>query len=326
MSHLTQEQRYTIAVLKKEKRSQTYISKEIGVHKSTVSRELKRNKDGRSGEYKADLATKKCKERHTIKAKKVRLSQVVKDYISECLQQHWSPQQMVGRAKRDSQECVSTERIYQHLWADKKAGGSLYKHLRNQGKRYRKRGSTKDKRGCIVGRVGIEKRPEIVAQKERMGDLEIDLVIGEHHQKALLTINDRLTNKAIIRRVESKEASEIEKVLVQALTTWKWVQTITSDNGKEFANHVKIAETLKVKYYFANPYCSWERGANENMNGLIRQYFPKKSSFLNITHEEIQKVEDEINNRPRKKFGYATPNEVHLQTINNNGQKVAFMT
>lgn len=326
MSHLTQEQRYTIAVLKKENYSQTYIAEQIGRNKSVVCRELKRNKDERSGEYRADLAIRKCNERHALKPKKVSLTQAVKDYVNTCLGKLWSPEQIVGKSKRDGITCVSAERIYQYIWADKRAGGSLYKQLRSQGKRYRKRGSAKDRRGCIVGRIGIENRPSIVAQKERIGDLEIDLVIGEGHQKALLTINDRLTNKALIRRVESKEAIEIEKVLIEALTPWTWVHTITSDNGKEFANHAKVAQALSIQYYFANPYCSWERGANENMNGLIRQYFPKKSSFLLITTEEIQAVEDALNSRPRKKFGYLTPNEVHLQTINNNGQKVAFMT
>jgi IS30 family transposase len=327
MSHLTQSQRYTIAVLKKENQSQTYIAKQINKSKSVVCRELRRNSDNRSGEYKAELAQKKCLERHQKKPKKIHFTESVKSYVNACLEKDYSPEQIAGLSKKEGVRCVSHERIYQYLWYDKKTGGKWYSHLRTHGKRYRKRGSVKDRRGLIVGRVDIEKRPKIVDKKTRFGDLEIDLVIGEHHKQALLTINDRLTGIVKIRKVESKEANTIEQATIEALQDWKpFLHTITSDNGKEFANHTAIAKELKIDYYFAKPYHSWERGANENTNGLIRQYFPKKSSFENLTKEQIQIVEDKLNNRPRKRFGYETPNHVYLQTIKNNGQKVAFIT
>jgi transposase, IS30 family len=327
MSQLTQEQRYTIGVLKKEKRTQTYIAAQIGKDKSVVCRELSRNSDKRSGEYKADLAHRKCLERHEKKSKKIRFTSAIKSLVEEYIIKDYSPEQIAGFCKKENVDCVSHERIYQYLWRDKKQGGALYKHLRTQGKRYRKRGSSKDKRGQIVGRVGIEKRPIVVDEKNRFGDIEIDLVIGEHHKQALLTINDRLTGMIKIRKVESKEAIGIERVVIDALQNWKpYLHTITSDNGKEFANHAAIATNLDIDYFFARPYHSWERGANENSNGLIRQYFPKKSSFENITDQQIQKVEEKLNNRPRKRFGYETPNYVYSQVIKNNGQKVAFIT
>jgi IS30 family transposase len=327
MSHLTQEQRYTIDVLRKEKYSQTDIAERIGRDKSVVCRELQRNSDKRSGAYKADLAERKCAERHQLKPKKIYFTEAVKSHVNEYLEKDYSPEQITGASKKEGIVYVSHERIYQYVWQDKKQGGNLYKHLRTKGKRYRKRGASKDRRGQIVGRIGIENRPKIVDEKTRFGDVEIDLVIGEHHKQALLTINDRLTGMVKIRKVESKEALGIEQAVTEALQDWKpFLHTITSDNGKEFANHTAIAKELNTSYYFARPYHSWERGANENLNGLIRQYFPKKSSFEYITARQIQEVEDKLNNRPRKRFGYETPNYVYLQTINNNGQKVAFIT
>ena len=327
MSHLTQEQRYTIAVLKKENRSLRYIAEQINKDKSVVSRELKRNCDLRSGKYKAELAQKKCQERHQLKSKKIHFTDDIKSHVNLYLEKDYSPEQIAGISKKEGITCVSHERIYQHVWCDKRRGGKLYKHLRTQGKKYRKRGAIKDTRGHIVGRIGIENRPKEVEDKNRIGDIEIDLIIGQQHKQALLTINDRLTGVVKIRKIESKQADKVEKSVINALQDWKpFLHTITSDNGKEFANHSAIAQALNISYYFARPYHSWERGANENLNGLIRQYFPKKSTFENITNEQVQYVEDKLNNRPRKRFGYETPNNVHLQIIKNNGQKVAFIT
>ena len=163
-------------------------------------------------------------------------------------------------------------------------------------------------------------------KKSRLGDLEIDLVIGKDHKGALLTINDRASGVLFMDKVESKEALLIQQKTIELLQDWKpLIKTITSDNGKEFANHQSIAEVLEIDYYFAKPYHSWERGANENLNGLIRQYFPKKSNFENITKQEIETVINTLNNRPRKRFGYKTPNEIFAQKLNEL-DAVAFMS
>ena len=193
MSHLTQEQRYTIEILYNENYSQTDIAKIICRDKSVVNRELKRNSDKRNTAYKADLAGRKCKQRHTEKPKQIRLTKAIKDFVIYYLKEDYSPEQIVGKAKLEGLKCVSVERIYQYIWDDKKKGGDLYKHLRTQGKRYRKRGASKDKRGQIVGRNGIENRPKEVDLKERLGDFEIDLVIGKDHKGALISANDRVT-------------------------------------------------------------------------------------------------------------------------------------
>jgi IS30 family transposase len=314
MKHLTLEQRYEIALLKREKYSVAAIVASTGISKSVIYREIKRNSDKRSGVYKADLAQRKTDGRHADKAKHRRFTPAVRLLVTENLEKDFSPEQIVGLALKDSVYCVSIERIYQFIWADKKKGGELYLHLRTQGKRYRKRGSSKDKRGQIVGRIDIDLRPKIVDEKTRVGDLEIDLVIGEGHKMALLTINDRVTGMLKMKKIDSKEALGVEIAVLELLNDWKSIiHTITSDNGKEFANHQSIAEKLDIDYFFAHPYCSWERGANENLNGLVRQYFPKKTSFEFITDDEIKIVVNKLNNRPRKRLGFHTPNEIFSQ-------------
>ena len=316
MSHLTLEQRYTIAQMKSQKYSQTAISIAIDKDKSVVSRELKRNKDERNGVYRSELAQKKCLDRHSSKRKKIRLTAIIKSLIVSQLKLHYSPEQIAGRAKYEKVGCVSVECIYQYIWADKKRGGGLYKHLRSKIKQRKKRGSKQDKRGQLCNKTSIDCRPSIVDEKQRFGDFEIDLVIGKNHQKALLTMNDRATGIAFVCLLSGKSSAEVyEKVLAQLRHKKGLLHTITSDNGKEFAKHQEIAKELGVKYYFAHPYSSWERGANENLNGLIREFFPKKYNFESITEEEIAQMVDNINNRPRKRFGYLTPNEVYLQKL-----------
>lgn len=318
MSHLTQEQRYTIEILYKENYSQTAIAKIICRDKSVVSRELKRNSDKRNTVYKADLAERKCKKRHIEKSKQIRFTKAVQDFVTHYLKEDYSPEQIVGKAKNEGLKCVSIERIYQHIWDNKKKDGDLYKHLRTQGKRYRKRGSSKDKRGQIVGRNGIENRPKEVDLKERLGDFEIDLIIGKDHKGALITANDRVTGMVKIALIDGKDSEIVQNQVIEMLYEFKPIsKTITSDNGKEFSGHQAISKALEIDYYFARPYHSWERGANENLNGLIRQYFPKGSSFEFITKEQVQAVEDKLNNRPRKRFDYKTPKQVYLHKLTN---------
>lgn len=311
MGHLTQAQRYEIAVLKSENFTQSKIAMKLGRHRSVISRELKRNKDDRNDVYKAELAQKKCEKRLKKKPKKIHFTPAVEATVIGFLEQDYSPVQIVGRAKIEGLSCVSAERIYQFIWKDKKAGGSHYEHLRTQGKKYAKRGNTNGKRGQIVGRVDIDERPKVVDEKQRLGDLEMDLVIGAGQSGAILTINDRVTGMLKMAKIESKEAHIIETKSIELLQEWMpFLNTITTDNGKEFANHKNIANALQIDFYFAKPYHSWQRGANENLNGLIRQYFPKKHDFKLITNEQITQIQNKLNNRPRKRFGFLSPNEI----------------
>lgn len=325
MRHLTQEQRYAISVLLKQEISTPKIAELIGVDKTTIYRELQRNSDKRNGKYNCDLAHRKYKQRQAGKAKHICFIPSIQKIVDTLIMEDYSPEQIVGTLKKENKASVSVERIYQYIWADKAKGGTLYSHLRRKGRKYRKRGNLKDCRGVIKNRVSIDKRPDIVDKKERFGDLEVDLIIGENHQQAILTINDRASGMLKMKKIESKEATVVTNSINQLLADWSpYILTITADNGKEFAGHEQVAEELNIDYYFAHPYHSWERGANENLNGLIRQYFPKGSCFKNITPDKILEIENKLNKRPRKRFNYENPIFAMNQLLFN--PKVAFVT
>jgi len=326
MAHLTKEQRYTISVLLEKGTSKRTIAVIIGKHHSVIYNEISRNKDERSGQYKADLAEKKYRERIKKKPKYRCFTKPIKDKVDRLLAKDYSPEQITGTCKRCNIKMVSHETIYQYVWDDKKSGGQLHTHLRRQGRRYRKRGAAKDNRGIIKNRVSIEKRPADVEKKERFGDLEGDLIIGRNHKSALVTVNDRSAGMLKMKRISSKDATEVEQALTKLVSEWLPfdLRTLTLDNGKEFANHEKFTENTGIDVYFAHPYHSWERGSNENLNGLIRQYFPKKTDFSTISDKEIKEIEDKLNNRPRKRYGYDSPIEKMNNLLFN--QSVAFKT
>ena len=332
MSQLTKAQRYTISVMRKRNFSMGEIAAVIGKHKSTISRELRRNCDRRSGRYDADLAQRKCERRQKGKPHRVRFTEEVRLRVEAMLGEDYSPEQIVGRCKLEGLECVSVETIYQYVWGDKRRGGDLHTHLRRKGRKYRKRGAKKDSRGVIRDRVSIDERPKVVDDKSRFGDLEIDLVVGANHRRALLTANDRASGISWIALLEGKDSKALAEKAAETLMPFKGLlHTITSDNGKEFAEHKAIAKSLAVDYYFAHPYHSWERGANENMNGLIRQYLPKGTSFDGLDDNEIKRIRDKLNNRPRKKLGFLTPIEYFFANFAPElnlslTQKVAFVT
>jgi len=308
MSHLTEHQRYTISTMLKNGYKQSEIAGVIDKDKSVISREIKRNKDKRSGEYRHDLANRKYRYRQKIKPKHKRFTIDVQNNVEALLKQDYSPEQVVGTLNKQKKQTVSVERIYQHIWQDKKQKGSLHTHLRNQGRKYRKRGSAKDNRGVIIGKIMIDKRPSIVDKRERFGDLEVDLILGKNHKKAIVTINDRASGKLKMKKVNSKKSLEVTAAINSMLEDWiPYIHTITSDNGKEFAGHKDVAEINNIDYYFAHPYHSWERGSNENLNGLIRQYIPKKSDFSLLSDKRIKEIEIKLNERPRKRFNYENP-------------------
>lgn len=249
MGHITNEQRYTISVMKAQGYTQKKIAEAIGKDKSVVSRELKRNCDGRSGKYEAGLAQRKADKRKKSKPHNIRFTDEIKRFVEDRLAQDYSPEQIVGRAKLDGFSCVSHECIYQYVWADKHKGGNMHTHLRRKGRKYRKRGSSKDSRGIIKNRVDISLRPDIVNEKKRFGDLEIDTIIGKNHKGAILTINDRMTGMVWIRKLSGKDADELAAKTIEAILPLKsLVETITSDNGKEFAKHKAILEAEALSF------------------------------------------------------------------------------
>lgn len=320
MAHLTVEQRYTIGAMLSAGYKQKEIAAAIGKDQSVVSREIRRNSDGRNQAYKPELAQLKYEKRLFEKPKQRHFSTAIREMAEAKLAQKLSPEQIAGVCKKEAIACVSAERLYQHIWEDKKKGGILYINLRTRGKRYRQRGNSKDSRGLIKDRVPIEQRPPEVAEKQRFGDLEIDTIIGKNHQGAIVTINDRATGMLRLKKVKGKEATLVKEAAIELLQDWMpHLHTVTADNGKEFALHRAISQALNIDFYFANPYHSWERGANENLNGLIRQYIPKKTDFNLISDDYIQQVQQDLNNRPRKRFNFESPNHIF-------NQKVAFVT
>ena len=308
---LTPEERYGLKAYMQAGFSISQIAKELMVHKTTLYREIKRN-TGRRG-YRPKQANMKALERRHYSKKKSRLTTDLIARIVYLLRLDLSPEQISGYLKNNHNINISHETIYQYVLTNKAKGGDLYKHLRHSSKRRKKRYGSNSKRGQIPGRVSIDDRPEIVDLKARIGDWETDTVIGKNHKGALVTAVERKSKFTCIRYVPNKRADLVAKALIDMLSPFQdKVHTITNDNGKEFAQHLEISKALKANVYFAHPYHSWERGLNENTNGLIRQYFPKNYSFDNITKDDVIFVQNRLNMRPRKSLNYKTPLEEFL--------------
>jgi len=285
------------------------IAKCLNRAPSVICRELKSNSVNEK--YDPEIAYHlSYKRRKDSRRDKFKIQGSLETLILEGLKQQWSPQQIAGRLRNQGVQ-ISHESIYRYVWRDKYSGGALYKHLRHAGKKYNKRAGKTSGRGLIPGRVDIDERPKIVENKERLGDWEADTVIGAAHQGALVTLVDRHSKLVCIKKVPSTTKKAVTRAIVALLKPFKdRVHTITFDNGKEFADHIKIAKALKAQTFFAKPYHSWERGLNEHTNGLIRQYLPKSSNFLKISAKFVQCVQKRLNNRPRHVLSFRTPDEV----------------
>ncbi len=311
MKHLTKIERYHIAVFSESGLNKSEIAKKINRNRSTISRELYRNKSpsGYDPEKAATKAARRKSKSHKRRYFDVKMRQMIKAKLEE----NWSPEQINGHCKKHEIKMVSHERIYQYVWQNKKNGGELYKYLRHANKRRKKYGS-KEFRGQIVDRVSIDKRPDIVNQKVRFGDWEGDTIVGHNHNGYALTLVERKTKMTLIVKLKNKKSETTTNAVIKALYPIKNIcHTITFDNGKEFARHKEISNRLGVDVYFAHPYSSYERGLNENTNGLIRQYLPKKISLGNIPEFVFKKVERRLNRRPRKTLGFRSPAEAFLQ-------------
>ena len=282
----------------------------LGRHKSTISREIHRNTGLRG--YRPRQAQLLTEQRRFAKA----LPHISELALVSC--RHFAERRLevlnksVFGSKRNMRSLLVMRWIYQYILQDKAYGGDLYRHLRCQKKR-RKRYGSYNRRGQLIDRISIDERPSIVESRSRIGDWELDTIIGKNHKQAIVSLTERKTRYTLIQKVKRKTAESVSNAIITLLSPFSdRVITMTSDNGKEFAEHKKIARKLKAKFYFAHPYSSWERGLNENTNGLIRQYFPKGSDFTNITQKEINRAMNKLNNRPRKCLGIKTPNQVFL--------------
>ena len=306
-NRLTREQRYSIETMNDSGYGPTAIARTIGVHPSTVSRELRRLGDEVPYCYvAADQHAKDCQgQGQSIDES---LLAIVEAKLRE---EQWSPEQMSAWITKEGFGSISHETIYQHIYRDKASGGDLHTNLRHRCKSYRKRGAQRERRGHLKDQVMIDQRPAVVDERSRLGDWEMDTVIGRPGGPVLVTMVERVSRYTLIRLARSKEAIQVSAAICSGLCDHRdKVLTQTYDNGKEFALHGLVADVLECDCYFAHPYHSWERGLNENTNGLIRQYFPKGTNFAEVSPEEVAEVEAKLNRRPRKCLDYQTPNDI----------------
>ena len=313
--HLSQAERYQIHALMKAGHDQSQIAKLLDRHKSTICRELSRNTGSRG------YRPKQACEMSADRAQNSRNAPTVEPWVREaacallCIQ--WSPEQIA------SQLPISHETVYQHVYADKAQGGTLWKHLRCQKQKRKRYASGRDRRGQIPNRRPLSERPLHIEARRQVGHWECDTVIGTSHKGAVVTMVERKSGYAVMAKVEKKTSELVSSAIVDKLQPLAArVKTLTFDNGKEFAGHAHIDQQLQSTAYFARPFASWERGSNENLNGLLRQYVPKKRAMSTVTDEEIRMIQNRLNNRPRKRLGFKTPAEVFHQSL----ERVALRT
>jgi IS30 family transposase len=309
--HLRYEQRCQIYVLAQQGLTQEAIAREIGSTQPVVSREMKRNRGRRGYRYK-QAQVKSDERRHVANATPSKMTPEIIAILEKMLcEEQLSPEQISGWMCETDGPYVSHECIYQHIYADKRKGGSLYRHLRRTGKKYNKRKGKTSGRGLIPNRIDIDERPAIVDDRSRMGDWEADTIVGAEHKGAILSLVERVSKYTLLHKLDHATSEKTGAAIIAKMRPHQnSVHTITSDNGKEFAGHQHVAEELDTGFYFAKPYHAWERGLNENTNGLVRQYFPKGSSFAKVTDEDVERVQNLLNSRPRKTLGFQSPNEV----------------
>lgn len=308
---LTDEERYTIATLLGQRKSLNYIAKYLGRHRSTISREVERNSSN-DGKYSASKAVSRTKSRRRESRRKWHLSDTELQMIISLIRLDWSPEQVSLWLAFNDILYVSTSMIYRYVWYDRFYHGELYKHLRHSGKKRRKRYRSSDSRGVLPNKPHIDDRPKGAENRSQFGHWEIDTVFGGPDTHCLMTLVDRKARYTIIGKLKCKSVKELNKrtigLIKQSSLPFK---SITADNGTEFHGYKEIEEKTGVSFYFANPYHSWERGTNENTNGLIRQYLPKGKSMKDLTQKQCNQIARKLNQRPRKCLDIKTPEQAY---------------
>ena len=307
--HLSREERYQIHSLLKAKQTISEIARLLGRHRSTISRELSRGRGQRG--YRAEQACRKASERAQRSRNARRVDASVWADVAFYLGVQWSPEQIASKLQ------VSHESVYLHVYANKAAGGDLHKNLRSQKPRRKRHLCGRDRRGQIPNRRPICERPAHIELRKQVGHWEGDTVIGAAHKQAIVTLVERKSGYALLVKVPHKSAHLVGRAIEDKFKDLgSRVKTLTVDNGKEFADHQAIDRAVGIQTYFADPYCSWQRGSNENFNGLLRQYIPKRRRLETVTDEELTMIQNRINHRPRKRLGFKTPHEVFHASLN----------
>jgi len=308
-NHLSHNERYQIFSLMKAGLNCTQIANNLGRSKSTISREIRRNKGGRG--YRPKQADQLARERSIGSRNARRIEPGVLKAAFDRIAEQLSPEQIAAELP------ISHEALYQHIYVNKADGGLLWKNLRCQKKKRKRYAGGTDRRGQIPGRRPIHERPADVETRRTVGHWEGDTVIGAGHKQAIVTLVERRSGYARLMKVSHKTSKQVADAVIKKLRSINArVKTITFDNGKEFAEHARIDEALGSTTYFADPFSSWQRGSNENFNGLLRQYIPKKRPLSTVTDEELKMIEERLNNRPRKRLGFKTPKQVFHESLN----------
>jgi len=320
---LTSGERYALSALRKQGCNQAAIARALGRHRSTISREVRRNSKDRQGRvYRPGLADDNARWRRGRSRRNERFGPEDWRLVEACLKQQWSPEQAAGWLLRKRQLSISHETIYRHIWRDRKQGGDLHQHLRCSPKQRRKRYGAYDSRGRLAGKRPISERPAGAQNRSRVGHLEADTVIGNISDKhCVVTLVDRKTGYVMIGKLEARTVEATNRRALRLIRAApRTTHTVTADNGTEFHGYREIEAATGSKFFFAAPYHSWERGSSENTNGLIRQYLPKRQSMAQINQRHCSRIAQKLNNRPRKRLGFRTPKECY--EINSKTQPV----
>ena len=310
-NQLSEKERYCITAGLKSGHSVLTIAKTLDRHPSTIYRELGRNRTHHDGDYRSLIAHSYATARRRRERRGSQFTQDQWDIVINLIRRNYSPEQISGILEREKNFKISHETIYKYIIQDKRRGGDLHEHLRIKTRRHRKRTGSHQKRGILLDKRHISTRPISAEKRSWIGHWEGDTVIGADRHHCIVTLVERKTGFAIIKKVQAKTSCEINRVCIEAIQKYLWrFRTITFDNGTEFHGYKEIEEKVQIKCYFATPYHSWERGSNENLNGLIRQYIPKGSCMRKITQVDCDWIADELNSRPRKRHGYRSPKEL----------------
>ena len=306
---LSPEERYMLAALRRQGCNNSQIARALGRHRSTVGRELRRNSTKADGRYRAFTAQERTNGRRSRSRRNHRFTAQDFSLVEELLCRQWSPEQVAGYLRREGRLLISHETIYRHVWRDKREGGLLYTHLRGARKRRRKRYGAYDRRGRLAGKRMISERPPEVESREKAGHWEADTVIGAGTKDCVLTLVERKTGLVLVGKLADRTAAGLSRRLTRLIRGAGRVETVTADNGTEFHDYRRVERLTGATFYFARPYHSWERGSNENANGLVRQYLPKGVSMAGLTQYQCNAIARKLNTRPRKRLGFRTPLE-----------------
>jgi len=312
---ITFAERYTLGLLRQRGLTAAAIARMLGRHRSTIGREIRRNGTPRDGCYRPQLADWYACGRRSRSRRNRQFTETEWTRIRALLREDWSPEQIAGRLRLDQALAISHETIYRYIWADKRAGGTLHQHLRGARKRRRKRYGRYDSRGRLAGKRPITERPPIVETRQELGHWEADTMLGASQAgPCVLSLVERKTGYLLLGQLRRRISAAVNQRARQLISARSHaVRTITVDNGTEFHEYAKLERTTGTRFYFATPHHAWERGTNENTNGLVRQYLPKRQSMAHLTQHDCNRIAAKLNRRPRKRLGYRTPEECYAR-------------